>query len=94
MSSVLAAPSPLAGGRVKTKRAMGGHTGGAFAGRSHAHVSKLDEARAVLAGVVLNHVPVTRWNFKPKALYICHMVRRILLTSFGKRCVASGDASV
>jgi len=79
---------------VKTKRAMGGHTGGAFAGRSHAHVSKLDEARAVLAGVVLNHVPVTRWNFKPKALYICHMVRRILLTSFGKRCVASGDASV
>ena len=63
------------GGKVKSKRVAG-------AGRSHK--SKSDEARDAFAGVVLNHVPVTRWNFRPKALYICHMIRRILLTSFGR----------
>jgi hypothetical protein len=33
---------------------------------------------------VLNHVPVARFNFRSKAIYIAHMVRRILLTQFGK----------
>ena len=47
-------------------------------------MSKVDEARNVLATVVLNHVPVVRFNFRSKAIYIGHMVRRILLTHFGK----------
>jgi DNA-directed RNA polymerase III subunit RPC2 len=61
------------GGKVKAKRTLG-----------RSHLSKIEEARHVLATVVLNHVPVVRWNFRSKALYIAHMVRRILLTSLGQ----------
>ena len=62
------------GGKVKAKRTLG-----------RSILSKVDEARSVMATVVLNHVPVTRREgFRSKALYVCHMVRRILLTHFGK----------
>jgi DNA-directed RNA polymerase III subunit RPC2 len=43
------------GGKVKAKRAVG-----------RSHLSKLDEGRNIMAGVVLSHVPVERWNFRPK----------------------------
>ena len=61
------------GGKVQAKRTLG-----------RSNLSKVDEARNVMASVVLNHVPVVRFNFRPKALYVCHMVRRILLCSFGR----------
>ncbi|CAG5128580.1 unnamed protein product [Candidula unifasciata] len=49
--------------------------------------SKADEARDVLKNVILAHVPVVDWNFKPKAIYLALMVRRIVLTQAGKiRC--------
>ena len=43
-----------------------------------------DEAREVLANVVLSHVPVKNFDFRPKCIYIGHVMRRILLVSVGK----------
>eukprot|EP00547_Thalassionema_nitzschioides_P011137 CAMPEP_0194263772 /NCGR_PEP_ID=MMETSP0158-20130606/47234_1 /TAXON_ID=33649 /ORGANISM="Thalassionema nitzschioides, Strain L26-B" /LENGTH=1251 /DNA_ID=CAMNT_0039003981 /DNA_START=34 /DNA_END=3789 /DNA_ORIENTATION=- len=43
-----------------------------------------DEARDVLANVVLSHVPVPHFNFRRKAIYVGHIVRRILLADMGK----------
>ena len=40
--------------------------------------SRVDEARDILAGVVLAHVPVTSYDFRQKCAYISIMVRRIL----------------
>ena len=40
--------------------------------------TKVDEARDVLHGVVLAHVPVLEWNFKIKAAYLALMVRRVI----------------
>lgn len=37
----------------------------------------MDEARDVLANVVLCHVPVVRYGFGPKLLYMAVMVRRM-----------------
>eukprot|EP00035_Acanthoeca_spectabilis_P004176 m.99830 g.99830 ORF g.99830 m.99830 type:complete len:1167 (-) comp12472_c0_seq1:7267-10767(-) len=37
-----------------------------------------DEARNLLANVVLAHIPVYKYNFRPKCLYIALMVRRIM----------------
>jgi len=72
------------GGKIKAKRTLG-------PGKSS--LGKVDEARNVLATVVLNHVPVVRFNFRAKAIYIGHMVRRILLTHFGKmKCAAGWDS--
>jgi DNA-directed RNA polymerase III subunit RPC2 len=43
-----------------------------------------DEAREVLAFVVLSHVPVEHFHFRPKCMYIGHVVRRVLLVHLGK----------
>jgi DNA-directed RNA polymerase III subunit RPC2 len=43
-----------------------------------------DEARDVLANVVLSHVPVQKYNFRTKAIYIAHIARRVLLVHLGK----------
>lgn len=43
-----------------------------------------DEAREVLANVVLSHVPVENFDFRAKAIYIGHIVRRVLLVHLGK----------
>ena len=40
--------------------------------------SKADEARDVLANVVLAHVAVTQFNFREKATYLAVMIRRVL----------------
>ena len=40
--------------------------------------SKADEARDILANVVLAHVPVTAFDFRDKALYLAHMIARML----------------
>mmetsp|Transcript_43794 Transcript_43794/g.105889 ORF Transcript_43794/g.105889 Transcript_43794/m.105889 type:complete len:1171 (+) Transcript_43794:84-3596(+) len=41
--------------------------------------NKADEAREKLATVVVSHVPVVRYDFRPKAIYVCLMLRRIIL---------------
>lgn len=43
-----------------------------------------DEAREVLANVVLSHIPVERFDFRAKALFVGHIVRRVLLVHLGK----------
>ncbi|KAL6041665.1 DNA-directed RNA polymerase III subunit RPC2 [Balamuthia mandrillaris] len=40
---------------------------------------KADEARDVLASVVLSHVPVVNYDFRLKAIYVAQMVRRIIM---------------
>lgn len=39
---------------------------------------KVDEARDVLASVILSHIPVPNYNFWPKAVYMCLMIRKML----------------
>lgn len=41
---------------------------------------KIEEARDILHGVILAHVPVVQWNFKVKAAYLALMVRRVIMT--------------
>jgi len=43
------------------------------------HRTKVDEARDALATVVLAHVPVEKFNFRMKALYLALMVHRVIL---------------
>ena len=50
-----------------------------------------DEAREVLANVVLSHIPVQNYNFRPKALYVGHIVRRVLLVHLGQMPVDDKD---
>lgn len=34
----------------------------------------------MLATVVLNHIPVVGFDFRAKCIFICHVIRRVLLT--------------
>ncbi|XP_052807521.1 DNA-directed RNA polymerase III subunit RPC2-like [Mya arenaria] len=45
--------------------------------------TKIDEARDVLYGVILSHIPVVDWNFKMKAVYLALMVRRVIQAQLG-----------
>ncbi|KAL4232908.1 DNA-directed RNA polymerase III subunit RPC2 [Mactra antiquata] len=60
------------GNRIRQRRMWGGPK-----------KTKVDEARDVLHGVVLAHVPVTEWNFKLKAVYLALMVRRVIQAQCG-----------
>ena len=44
-------------------------------------VVQVDEAREVLATVVLNHIPVKNYDFRAKCIYITLMIRRIIIAS-------------
>jgi len=57
------------GARVKIMRKAG-----AMPRRDHR-----SEGIEALASIVITHVPVQRMNFRPKALYIAFMVRRVLM---------------
>eukprot|EP01105_Mastigella_eilhardi_P014314 TRINITY_DN3263_c0_g2_i2.p1 TRINITY_DN3263_c0_g2~~TRINITY_DN3263_c0_g2_i2.p1 ORF type:complete len:1142 (+),score=317.03 TRINITY_DN3263_c0_g2_i2:278-3427(+) len=64
-------------GKVKTFRPRTG--GGFLSSRSEGgQRSKADEARDVLANLVLSHIPVRRYNFRIKVLYIALMIRWVL----------------
>lgn len=43
--------------------------------------TKADEARDLLAFMVLSHIPVVNFNFRVKCAYLCHMCRRVLLAT-------------
>jgi DNA-directed RNA polymerase III subunit RPC2 len=43
-----------------------------------------DEAREVLSTVVLSHLPVQNYDFRPKAIYVAHILRRVLLAYMGE----------
>lgn len=43
-----------------------------------------EEARDVLANVVLSHVPVENFDFRAKCIYVGHIVRRVLMVDMGQ----------
>lgn len=52
---------------------------------------KADEARDVLAGSVLNHIPVHRYDFRLKTIYMARMLRRIILATKDKTTMSDKD---
>lgn len=50
-----------------------------------------DEAREVLANVVLSHVPMEGFNFRPKAIYMGHIIRRVLAADHDRTLLDDKD---
>ncbi|KAM0750249.1 beta and beta-prime subunits of DNA dependent RNA-polymerase [Meredithblackwellia eburnea MCA 4105] len=73
------------GSKVKVIRRTG-PAGGWSQRRPHS-----EEAIEVLATVVLAHVPVEDLNFRPKAIYIAVMVRRVLMAMADQKSVDDRD---
>ena len=75
------------GTKIKGRSSSGG-SGGTSSGGGSTYQRKLlspqDEAREVLANMVLNHVPVENFDFRAKAIYIGNIVRRVLLVHLGR----------
>ena len=65
--------------KIKSKVAVGQR-------RSHAQ-----EALEALASVIITHVPVKGMDFRPKALYVAYMVRRVLMAHHDGRLVDDRD---
>lgn len=74
------------GSRVKVIRRTG-PAGGSWSARR----PLAEEAIEVLATVVLAHVPVEGLNFRPKAIYIAVMVRRVLMAMADDKSVDDRD---
>lgn len=51
----------------------------------------IQEAMEALSDVIINHVPVLKLNFRPKALYIAYMVRRVLMACHDDRLIDERD---
>ena len=65
------------GSRIKQTRATSSNARANLINKKNPVAS---EAVEVLAHVVLNHVPVEKFNFRVKVVYITHIVRRVLTT--------------
>lgn len=50
-----------------------------------------EEARDILASVILSHIPVEYYNFRLKAIYICHMIRQIIQVSHSPETIDDKD---
>jgi len=50
-----------------------------------------DEARDVLASVILSHVPVHNYDFRGKCIYVAHIIRRVVMVSLGKNTLDDKD---
>lgn len=68
------------GARVKIKRTQN---------RADRDIKK--EAVEYLASVMITHVPVHGLNFRPKILYVAHMVRRVLMAMHDPKLVDDRD---
>ncbi len=69
------------GAKIRSRSAAAGNT---FARAGGKALSPAEEAREVLANVVLSHVPVVHFDFRAKAMFVGHIVRRVLLVHLGK----------
>jgi DNA-directed RNA polymerase III subunit RPC2 len=70
------------GNKVRGKSSsMGTSSGGNWYRRPQ---SPEEEARDVLANVVLSHVPVDNFDFRNKCIYVGHIIRRVILVVLGK----------
>jgi DNA-directed RNA polymerase III subunit RPC2 len=65
------------GNKVRAVRQNNINSRPSFRGKSQTAES---EAMEILAHVVLNHVPVEDYKFRPKVVYITHIIRRVLQT--------------
>ena len=72
------------GSRVK----MGGRNRGQGAPQRRNYIGDGLEA---LANIIITHVPVVGLDFRPKALYICFMVRRVLMAMHDPKLVDDRD---
>uniref|UniRef100_A0A6B2KXR4 DNA-directed RNA polymerase n=1 Tax=Arcella intermedia TaxID=1963864 RepID=A0A6B2KXR4_9EUKA len=50
-----------------------------------------EEARDILAEVVLTHIPVLYYNFHLKVIYVAHMLRRIIKATVDKEAIDDKD---
>ncbi len=50
-----------------------------------------DEAREVLANVVLSHIPVVHFDFRSKCIYVGHIVRRVVMVHLGHASLDDKD---
>jgi DNA-directed RNA polymerase III subunit RPC2 len=77
---------------IRTQQQALHYIGTRIRGRSFRKpLSPAEEAREVLANVILSHVPVERFHFRAKAVYLGHIVRRVLLVHLGKMPVDDKD---
>lgn len=85
---IFGAGAPLASGTVSSTGAAASASSaapgaaaprGLFAAGAGAAMSRIDEARQLLADVILCHVPVERFNFRQKVVYVSLMLRRLLM---------------
>ncbi|KAG2492788.1 hypothetical protein HYH03_008949 [Edaphochlamys debaryana] len=72
------------GGKLKASPKFG-------QGNEKRRKSKVDEARDVLAHVVLCHVPVPRYQFAQKIAYVAVMMRRMLFAVLDPACIDDRD---
>lgn len=53
--------------------------------------SKLDEARDLLAGTVIAHIPVISYYFRPKVVFMAVMIRRIITALYDPTTIDDRD---
>lgn len=75
------------GARVK----LGGAASKARFGANPPRRNYIQDGLEALANIVITHVPVIGLDFRPKALYICFMVRRVLMAMHDPKLVDDRD---
>ncbi|KAL1997344.1 hypothetical protein VTN49DRAFT_3946 [Thermomyces lanuginosus] len=70
------------GSKIKINRAR---QGGSYK-RTH-----IQEAIEAISSVIISHVEVTNMNFRPKAIYVAHMARRVLMAKHDPGMVDDRD---
>ncbi|KAG9233478.1 DNA-directed rna polymeras-like protein III subunit [Amylocarpus encephaloides] len=73
---------------IGSKVKMGG--GARRAGPMHRR-NHIGDGLEALANIIITHVPVVGLDFRPKALYICFMVRRVLMAYLDSKLVDDRD---
>jgi DNA-directed RNA polymerase III subunit RPC2 len=71
------------GGRIKIARKNTPY--------GHARRNFVQEALEAVSSILLAHVPIENLNFRPKALYIAHMARRVLMAKQNPSLVDDRD---
>lgn len=67
---------------TSTSAAAGAGAGASQQGSTAARRrTRVDEARDILANVLLAHVPVVQYDFRDKSLYLSYMVRRMVMAT-------------
>ena len=79
------------GNKMRAKSALTWGKSPFGSGSNTRKLSPEDEARDVLANVVLSHVPVEDFDFRIKVIYIGHIVRRLIMVHLGKSSLDDKD---